>query len=171
MLLQPQLENERIRIRPLKAADREALYRVASDPGLWDQHPVKRYQRDVFDNFFSDSLASGGALLISRADSGEVIGSSRYAVFEGFPTMVEIGYTFLGRAYWGGKWNAMIKEMMLEHAFRYVEQVLFFVAVENFRSAGALKKIGAVQIPQEEYDQYPTKDKEYLLFAIKREEF
>lgn len=167
MNLQPKIGNSLVSIRPLKASDQENLYHVASDPALWEQHPVKRYKREVFDGFFEDSIKSGGALLISRSDTGEVIGSSRYAKFEGYPDMVEIGYTFLAKAYWGGRWNASLKQLMLEHAFNEVNQVLFFVAPENYRSAAALKKIGAIQISREDYNLYPTKNKDYLLFVIR----
>ena len=37
---QPTLETERLVIRPLGQEDREALYAVASDPGVWEQHPI-----------------------------------------------------------------------------------------------------------------------------------
>ena len=47
--LQPTLENDLIQIVPLKETDFEALYAVASDPLIWEQHPNKdRYQRAVF---------------------------------------------------------------------------------------------------------------------------
>jgi RimJ/RimL family protein N-acetyltransferase len=49
--LQPTLENTWIRLRPLRAEDFEALYAVAADPLIWEQHPSRtRYQRDVFEN-------------------------------------------------------------------------------------------------------------------------
>ena len=37
--LQPTLSNDLVRIQPLKAEDFEALYKIASDPLLWEQHP------------------------------------------------------------------------------------------------------------------------------------
>ncbi len=44
---QPTLEDELVRLRPLEEADSEALYEVAQDPLIWEQHPSDRYQRAV----------------------------------------------------------------------------------------------------------------------------
>jgi hypothetical protein len=51
--LQPEfLENEVIKLIPLHEDHFEALYKVASDPLIWEQHPVKdRYQKDVLSLF------------------------------------------------------------------------------------------------------------------------
>ena len=63
--LQPTLENQFVKIRPLQSDDFELLYTVASDPLLWEQHPNKeRYQRAVFENFFKGALESKGAFVI-----------------------------------------------------------------------------------------------------------
>ena len=37
---QPTLETERLVLRPLAETDREALFGIASDPAVWEQHPV-----------------------------------------------------------------------------------------------------------------------------------
>ena len=59
--------------------------------------------------------------------------------------MVEIGWTFLARAYWGGRYNGEMKRLMLEHAFRSVDRVIFIIGPENRRSQRAVEKIGAVR--------------------------
>ena len=51
--LQPFLENENVQLVPLQENDFEALYEVASDPLIWEQHPSKdRYKIEVFTTFF-----------------------------------------------------------------------------------------------------------------------
>jgi hypothetical protein len=46
-----QLSNEKVRLQLLVENDFEALYQVASDPLIWEQHPNKeRYKREVFTN-------------------------------------------------------------------------------------------------------------------------
>jgi len=57
---------------------------------------------------------------------------------------VFIGYTFLARDLWGGSFNRELKTLMLEHAFRFVETVLFHVGERNVRSRKAMEKIGGV---------------------------
>ena len=56
---------------------------------------------------------------------------------------MEIGWTFLETKFWGGAYNRELKSLMLDHAFRFVDRVLFVVGENNFRSQKALEKIGA----------------------------
>ncbi|MEW2380732.1 GNAT family N-acetyltransferase [Micromonospora sp. NPDC047707] len=142
--LQPVLTGALVAVRPLRADDADLLYAVARDPLIWAQHPVSdRHHRDVFAAFFTESLASGGALAVTTP-SGDVIGSSRYHGLDEQRGEVEIGWTFLSRAYWGGVVNGELKALMLAHAFRFVPRVVFLVGPGNLRSQRALTKIGAV---------------------------
>ena len=53
--------------------------------------------------------------------------------------------TFLARSHWGGTYNGEMKRLMLAHAFRFVESVLFLIGPRNVRSQRAIEKIGAVR--------------------------
>jgi N-acetyltransferase len=76
--------------------------------------------------------------------SGAVIGSSRYqGLEEAGGGSVEIGWTFLARAYWGGTANHEMKRLMLAHALASVAEVRFLVGEANTRSRRALANIGA----------------------------
>jgi len=142
--LQPTLVGESLALRPLRAADFDALYAVASDPLLWEQHPEPtRYQRPVFEGFFSGALASGGALAVLQRGSGKIIGTSRYYDWNAARREVAIGYTFIGRQHWGGAVNREMKRLMLQHAFDWADTVWFHVGRNNWRSRKALEKIGA----------------------------
>lgn len=133
-------------LRPLKESDFEDLYRVASDPLIWEQHPSKdRYKREVFMNLFEGALNSGGALAVLDSQSGNIIGSSRYYELNEREREIVIGFTFLARSYWGGICNQELKQLMLQHAFRYVRAVFFHVDKGNVRSQKALEKIGATK--------------------------
>lgn len=142
---QPTLRGATLLLRPLCAADFDALYAVAADPLVWAQHPEPlRYQRDVFArNFFAGALASGSALVVIDTASGAVIGSSRYYDLDPARREVAIGYTFLARSHWGGASNREMKRLMLDHAFRWAEVVWFHVGSNNLRSRKAVEKIGA----------------------------
>jgi RimJ/RimL family protein N-acetyltransferase len=144
--LQPQLEGHLVSIRPLGADDLGALWSVASDPLIWEQHPAKeRAEEAGFRAFFAESLATGGALVVHDAATGAVIGSSRYHGYNAAASEIEIGWTFLARAYWGGRTNGELKTLMLDHAFRSVESVVLLVGPTNFRSQRAVQKIGATR--------------------------
>jgi RimJ/RimL family protein N-acetyltransferase len=145
--LQPVLHGEILHLRPLQAADFDDLYAVASDPLIWEQHPANdRYKPDVFRKFFQDGLGSGGALIAVDSRDGRVIGSSRYNGYDEAASEIEIGWTFLARSHWGGRYNGEMKRLMLEHAFQFVEHVKFSIGMRNLRSQRAVEKIGAVRV-------------------------
>lgn len=140
---QPTLHGELVTIRPLVPGDWDALFAVASDPLIWEQHPMRdRWQEPVFRKFFDEALACGGGLAILDKASGAVIGSSRYDAFVADEDEIEIGWTFISRAYWGGTCNREIKRLMLDHIHRFVRRVVFVVGRDNHRSRGAMAKIG-----------------------------
>jgi len=144
--LQPTLKGERLELRPLRPQDFDDLYAVAVDPLIWEQHPAKnRHEREAFTKLFQESLDSGGALVATDTKTGKIIGSSRYHAYDPERSEIEIGWTFLARMYWGGAYNREMKRLMLEHAFRYVESVIFVVGVDNIRSQRAMEKIGGVR--------------------------
>lgn len=141
--LQPHLKGELVELRPLVPADWEELFNAASDPLIWEQHPASdRYKEEVFRQFFKDALASKGALVAFDRESGKVIGSSRYARNE--LDEMEVGWTFLIRECWANGYNREMKRLMLDHAFRFVESVVFVIGPENWRSRKAVEKIGGV---------------------------
>jgi RimJ/RimL family protein N-acetyltransferase len=154
--LQPILKGELIELRPLGPQDFDALFSAASNPKIWEQHPESdRYQRKVFQRFFDGALESKGAFAIIERKSGRIIGSSRYCNLDLTNREVEVGWTFLEREFWGGIYNRELKQLMLDHAFRFVDRVLFVVGEQNIRSQKALAKIGAsflkkVQLPADD---------------------
>lgn len=145
--LQPTLKGTLLELRPIRPEDFRALYSVASDPLIWDQHPEPdRYTEEVFRRFFRGALESGGGLVVTDAANGRVIGSSRYFGYDEARSEVEIGWSFLARSYWGGRYNREMKALMLRHAFQFVDSVVFLVGPENWRSRRAMEKIGGVLI-------------------------
>lgn len=163
--LQPTLRGPTLKLRPLVEGDFEAVYRAASDPLIWAQHPAPdRYQRPVFEKWFADAMASKGALVVENA-AGEVIGSSRYYDWAPAAQEIAVGFTFLTRAHWGGATNGELKTLMLDHAFRWARRVWFHVGPGNIRSQKALARIGA-QLSHRGLLQTPSGALDYLFFKI-----
>lgn len=141
--LQPTLAGPQIRLRPLTASDYQELFRAASDPLIWAQHPnPARGTREGFELFFEGALRSRGCLVAIDTVRESLIGWSRYSDYVAGES-VTIGYTFLARSHWGGAANAQMKRLMLRHAFKEVPAVLFTVAERNLRSRRAVEKLGA----------------------------
>lgn len=143
--LQPILAGGLVHLRPLRPDDFDALYAVASDPLIWEQHPSPRYKAEIFRDFFRAGIDSGGALLATDAGTGQVIGSSRFHGYDQENSEVKVGFSFLARSYWGGVYNGEMKSLMLRHAFQFVDHVVLLIAPQNLRSQKAAEKIGGVR--------------------------
>jgi N-acetyltransferase len=147
--LQPTLRGVLVELRPLRFRDFDALFAVASDPLIWEQHPASdRYQRDVFRKFFQDALDSGGAFVAIDRSDGSIVGSSRYHGYDPQKREIEIGWTFLARSHWGGRYNREMKHLMVRHALQFVDRVIFVIGVRNLRSQKAMEKLGGVRVGQ-----------------------
>jgi RimJ/RimL family protein N-acetyltransferase len=145
--LQPHLKGELIELRPLMPEDWEDLFAVASDPLIWEQHPESdRYKENVFKVFFREALECRGAFVVIDTKTQHVIGSTRFYGYDPDKSEIEIGWTFLARKFWGGQYNREMKRLLLDHAFKFVDSVVFFVGETNFRSQKAMEKIGATKI-------------------------
>ncbi|MCB0507676.1 MAG: GNAT family N-acetyltransferase [Chitinophagales bacterium] len=144
---QPTLQNDLVLLRPLLQSDFDSLYKVASDPLIWEQHPSKeRSQLKGFTDFFNTAIQSQTAFAIIDITTQEIIGSSRYTLIEEIPNSISIGFTFLARKYWGKGYNKSFKTLMIDYAFQYFDIILFYVDIHNFRSQKAVEKLGAVRI-------------------------
>lgn len=145
--LQPHLKGELIELRPLRREDWDELFTVASDPLIWEQHPERnRYKEEVFRVFFKEALECGGAFVVIDTKTQQIIGSTRFYGYDPKKSEIEIGWTFLARKFWGGRHNREMKDLLLAHAFKFVESVVFFVGEDNVRSQKAMEKIGAIKL-------------------------
>jgi RimJ/RimL family protein N-acetyltransferase len=165
--LQPTLANPWIRLQPLRTEDFAPLYAVAADPLLWEQHPSRnRYQQDVFANYFKGAMESGGALLVLDHQTEVVLGSSRYYDWDQANGSVAIGYTFIARSHWGRNYNRWLKTLMLDHAYRFADTVIFHVGASNIRSRMAMQKLGAVLIGETAMSYYGEPSNLNVIYRI-----
>jgi RimJ/RimL family protein N-acetyltransferase len=167
--LQPTFADALVRVRPLHGDDFESLHAVAADPLIWEQHPnPTRWQREVFRTYFEGAMASGGALLVSDKPSGSPIGSARYYDLDIGASQVAIGYTFIARAYWGRGYNRALKTLMLDHAFCFVQRVVFHVGAGNRRSRIAMERLGGQLIGEVQMAYHGEATHPNVVYAIDR---
>jgi len=168
--LQPHhLKSDLIQLFPIQENDFEELYAVASDPLVWEQHPNKlRYQRDVFQTYFEGAMLSKGAFLVRTIATNEVVGCSRYYDYDANKKSILIGYTFLGRKFWGKEYNKNLKNIMLQYAFQYVDKVYFHIGAQNFRSQKAIEKIGAIKVDEILVEYYGEEAKQNFIYLIEK---
>jgi RimJ/RimL family protein N-acetyltransferase len=166
--LQPRLKGKLVELKPLEPEDFDKLFDVARDPLIWEQHPASdRYQEEVFREFFRVGLESGGAFLVTDVLDGKAIGSTRYFGYKETESEVEIGWTFLARSHWGGRHNGEMKALMLRHAFKFVDNVVFLIGPQNLRSRRAVEKIGATQLA----NRLDATGREVVAYQLTRQSF
>jgi RimJ/RimL family protein N-acetyltransferase len=164
--LQPILTGELVQLRPIRAEDWLEMHDAGSDPLIWAGHPITdRWQEPLFRTFFDDAVASGSAFAILDRASGRIVGSSRYHGYDPEKREIEIGWTFLTRDCWGRGHNGEAKRLMLDHAFRYVDTVIFVIGETNLRSRRAVEKLGATL--RDEFDRvYHGRTIHNVVYAI-----
>ena len=151
MHLQPtNLINEIVTLEPLNEIHFDELYKVASDPLIWEQHPnPDRYKLHDFTNYFKGAIESMGAFIIRDTATGAALGSTRFCAYNAENKEIQIGYTFFSRTCWGKSINKEVKALMLQYAFNYVDKVTFYVGANNLRSQKAMERIGGIKVGEE----------------------
>jgi len=167
--LQPTLKGARVTLRPIAMTDWDAMFAAAADPRIWEQHPdSNRYTEPVFRLFFDSAVECGSAFTIIDRQNGNIIGSSRYHGHDVATREIEIGWTFLSRDYWGGSYNSEIKRLMVDHAFSFVDTVVFWIDESNMRSRRATEKIGGVLRDGLQFKE-GSGDRPYVIYEIRKD--
>ena len=160
------LENTFLKIVPLIESDFDNLFKVASDPLIWEQHPANnRYQLDIFKPFFEGAILDKKAFKIIDKATNNSIGSTRYYDYKPENSSIAIGYTFLAKEYWGGIYNHAVKKLLIDYAFQFVDKIYFHIGATNIRSQKAITKIGAIKVIEISRDNngQPLPHFEYLI--------
>jgi RimJ/RimL family protein N-acetyltransferase len=144
------LENEHVRLRPVRPEDREGWHAVAMDPAIW-RYFVLRVATDAdFDVYFDLGLADQAAgkrvvYTITDRRSGAVAGSMSFCNMVQTDGRLEIGWSWLGRRFQGAGINRWAKFLMLEQAFERMgaARVEFKTDILNIQARHGLRNIGA----------------------------
>ena len=144
------LENDHVRLRPVRPEDREPLRSIAMDPPIW-RYFVFRIATDAdWDSFFDLGLADQEAgrrvvYCITDKRTGQVAGSMSFCNIVESDGRLEIGWSWLGRASQGAGVNRWAKFLMMEQAFEHLgaERVEFKTDALNTQARHGLRNIGA----------------------------
>lgn len=148
MLETKRLEGQSYYLRPVEAADRDAIRDIlASDPSNWTIQTASALG-DAFDGYWSNMLSMPGrmTLCVVETATGEIVGTSSFVSIDENHKTVEIGYTFYLPRVRGTRANPEIKWLMLNEAFAAgFIRVQFSVSEANKHSQAAVAKLGAVR--------------------------
>jgi RimJ/RimL family protein N-acetyltransferase len=142
------LENEQLLLRPLQVADFPALLELTQDGSLWtyfthDLSTLAGLEAWAAGHFSGDRLQ----LVVIDKATQQVLGSTGFG--NNFPRdqRIEIGWTWLGKAFQGIGINAQMKSLMLKHAFDDLGmlRVEFKTDVLNQPARQALLRLGATE--------------------------
>jgi RimJ/RimL family protein N-acetyltransferase len=146
------LDNDYVQLRPLLAADREPLREIAMDADIWRYFIIRVETDEDSDTFFDAALAdqrAGSRVVYHITDKalGRTAGSMSLCNLSEPDGRLEIGWSWLGKAFRGQGVNRWAKFLMLEHAFDRlgVERVEFKTDVLNLQARQGLRNIGAVE--------------------------
>jgi RimJ/RimL family protein N-acetyltransferase len=166
------LHNTVVTLVPLQVSHFNALFEVASDPLIWEQHPNKnRYKKEDFQVYFDGAIQSQGAFVVLDSNTKQPIGSSRFYDWDPVKKTVAIGYTFLARNCWGQFYNKSMKTLMLDYAFTIAEDVVFHIGAQNIRSQKAMEKLGPKKIAEEEIKYFGEDPKLNCIYSISKQEW
>lgn len=146
------LAGRHVRLEPLSPEHLPALCEVGLDPELWrwtlSVIRTPEEMRDYVETALRERDA-GRALPFATVDaaSGRAVGSTRFANPSEADGRVEIGWTWLGRAWQRTPANTEAKYLMLRHAFETLGcvRVEFKTDALNQRSRAAILRLGAVE--------------------------
>jgi RimJ/RimL family protein N-acetyltransferase len=144
------LENERVQLRALQTADIPQLALIAYDESIWryfvsaigSDADLDQYVHTAVD----DTRAGRRAVFaVIERESGRVAGSMAYGNLAPADLRLEIGWSWLGRAYQRTGLNRAAKLLLLDHAFDTLrcERVEFKTDVLNSAARQGLEGIGA----------------------------
>jgi len=144
------LEGRTVRLEPLDRRHFDDLVAVGLDPVLWRWTQVQPESEAAIRSYLDRALIAGEAGLevpfatVLRG-TGRAVGSTRFLTIVPEHRRLEIGWTWLGRAYQRSGANREAKLLQLTHCFedRGANRVEFKTDSRNEASRRALEGIGA----------------------------
>lgn len=141
------LEGHGIRLTPAVPDDAADVWAL-TDAGLWAgmttswPDSVEAYAARI-----AQQQATPGvfAFMVRDAETLGIRGSTTFYEYAPAQGRVEIGTTWYGRAFQGGRTNPATKLLLLRHAFEQwgLNRVALRCDARNTRSAGAIERLGA----------------------------
>lgn len=139
------LQRGALRLEPLSDGDIPGLVALAEanrDELLFMSGPLRL---DWYRSALSEQR-EGKALPFAIRLADQLVGTTRFGDFQSSLPAAEIGWTWLDRSQHGSGLNAMLKYLMLRHAFENwrMVRVQLKTAASNLRSQRAIEKLGAL---------------------------
>lgn len=144
------LEDDCVLLRPLQQDDCNNLrYFSENEPDIWTYSSQKAAGEDHLKKYIEFALNARAAgneypFIVFDKRTGSYAGSTRFYDIQPQHLMLQLGFTWYGKAFQGTGLNKHCKYLLLEFAFETMgmERVEFRADNQNARSIAAMKSIG-----------------------------
>lgn len=141
-----------VALEPIESRHLTELRHIVGDPRVFAHLTSDLGAPGALERWVEQALAAtaeGDQLVFvkRRAADGRLVGSTRYLNIAAPHRRLEIGWTWLVPAVWGGPVNTESKLLLLAHAFETLgaHRVEFRTDLRNVRSQAAIAALGAVR--------------------------
>lgn len=147
------LENDKVKLIPLRLSDYDNLVRFAIDePELWIFSLMQANSPEKMKAYIEHALKSRNEkkeypFVVFDKTSNRFAGSTRFYDIQLNNESLQLGFTWYGKEFQGTGLNKNCKFLLLEFAFERMnmQRVEFRADNENKRSISAMKSIGCVE--------------------------
>ena len=174
------LENDRVMLRPLTAADIVHLLIYAEEqPDLWQYSLQSAAGVTAMEEYIATAIANKKTgrcypFIVYDKKTETYAGSTRFYDYRPEHDTVQLGFTWYGKQYWGSGLNKNCKFLMLQFAFDQlnVERLEFRADANNSRSIAAMKSLGCqVEGILRSNCKAPTGRRDSIILSILRSEW
>ena len=144
------LDGRFVRLEPLSFEHLDGLCEAGLDASFWEWIPNPVRNRDGMRDYIETALdeqARGVSIPYATvlSETGQVVGSTRFANIGRYDRRVEIGWTWIGVPWQRTAVNTEAKYLMLEYAFETLDCVRVELKTDalNLRSRNAILRLGA----------------------------
>ncbi|RFA10231.1 GNAT family N-acetyltransferase [Subtercola boreus] len=141
------LEGYGIRLQPISAGHADAL-QALTDDALWAGMTSPRpMDAAAYARHIEAQLAEPSTMtFVVEGEGGDIRGTTSFDDHSPSQRRIEIGSTWYGREFWGGRTNPAAKRLLFGYAFDELglARVALRCDARNTRSAAAIQRLGAV---------------------------
>ena len=147
-----ELEDDTVKLIPLKKQHRDGLLAAASDGSLWELWYTSVPSEATIDTYIATALdqkekGEEYPFTVIDAQNGKIIGCTRFYGMQPQHKRLEIGYTWYAKSVQRTGVNTACKRLLLGYAFEQLECIAVQIVTDwfNLRSRAAIARLGAKQ--------------------------
>ena len=146
------LEDDFVRLSPLKIEHVKDLINIANEPDIWKYSFIKGNGIENLTKYIQSTIESRKAkkeypFIVYDKTKNEYAGSTRYCEINPILKAIRLGYTWYGKEFRGTGLNKHCKYLLFQFAFEHMEvdRIGLGAYIDNERSIAAMKSVGCLK--------------------------